>query len=147
MSMSTIGAIIAEKGGAVVSIDGDATVFEAVKLMVESNVGAILVTGSTDERIAGIFTERDYLRRIAVEGRTSRETKVNEVMSAPVVAVDPTTTVEEAMAMMTDRRIRHAPVVDGGDLAGMISIGDLVRVMSQQQDYKIQYLTEYITAR
>jgi CBS domain-containing protein len=68
-------------------------------------------------------------------------------MSAPVVAVDPTTTVEEAMALMTDRRIRHAPVVDEGDLAGMISIGDLVRVMSKQQDYKIQYLTEYITAR
>ena len=85
--------------------------------------------------------------RLIFEGRTSRDTKVNEVMSAPVVAVDPTTTVEEAMALMTDRRIRHAPVVDDGDLAGMISIGDLVRVMSKQQDYKIQYLTEYITAR
>jgi len=145
--MSTIGAIIEEKGGKVVSIGGEATVFEAVKLMVESNVGAILVTGTTDERIAGIFTERDYLRRIAVEGRTSRETRVNEVMSAPVVVVDPTTTVEEAMALMTDRRIRHAPVVDDGELTGMVSIGDLVRVMSKQQDYKIQYLTEYITAR
>ena len=145
--MSTIGAILEEKGRRVVSIDGEATVFEAVKLMVESNVGAILVTGASDERIAGIFTERDYLRRIAVEGRTSRDTRVNEVMSAPVVAVDPTTTVEEAMALMTDRRIRHAPVVDDGGLAGMISIGDLVRVMSAQQDYKIQYLTEYITAR
>jgi len=145
--MSTIGAILEEKGRKVVSIDGEATVFEAVKLMVEANVGAILVTGTTDERIAGIFTERDYLRRIAVEGRTSRETKVHEVMSAPVFAVDPSTTVEEAMALMTDRRIRHAPVVDGDDLAGMISIGDLVRVMSKQQDYKIQYLTEYITAR
>lgn len=145
--MSTIGAILAEKGGAVVSIDGGSTVFDAVKLMVESNVGAILVTGGGEERIAGIFTERDYLRRIAVEGRTSRDTKVAEVMSSPVVAVDPSTSVEEAMALMTDRRIRHAPVVDGGDLAGMISIGDLVRVMSKQQDYKIQYLTEYITAR
>jgi CBS domain-containing protein len=145
--MSTIGAIIEEKGGKVVSIGGEATVFEAVKLMVEANVGAILVTGTTDERIAGIFTERDYLRRIAVEGRTSRETRVNEVMSAPVVVVDPTTTVEEAMALMTDRRIRHAPVVDDGELTGMVSIGDLVRVMSKQQDYKIQYLTEYITAR
>ena len=145
--MSTIGAILEEKGRKVVSIDGEATVFEAVKLMVESNVGAILVTGATDERIAGIFTERDYLRRIAVEGRTSRETRVNEVMSAPVVVVDPTTTVEEAMALMTDRRIRHAPVVDDGELTGMVSIGDLVRVMSKQQDYKIQYLTEYITAR
>jgi CBS domain-containing protein len=145
--MTTIGAILTEKGGNVVSIDGDATVFDAVKLMVESNVGAILVTGAGDERIAGIFTERDYLRRIAVEGRTSRDTRVTEVMSAPVFAVDPSTTVEEAMALMTDRRIRHAPVVDGGNLAGMISIGDLVRVMSKQQDYKIQYLTEYISAR
>jgi CBS domain-containing protein len=145
--MTTIGAILTEKGDSVVSIDGDATVFDAVKLMVESNVGAILVTGAGDERIAGIFTERDYLRRIAVEGRTSRDTKVTEVMSAPVFAVDLSTTVEEAMALMTDRRIRHAPVVDGGNLAGMISIGDLVRVMSKQQDYKIQYLTEYISAR
>jgi len=143
--MHTLAEILGEKSGDVIRIGGDATVYEAVLAMVEANVGALLVTEG--DEISGIFTERDYLRRIAVEGRTSRDTKVNEVMSAPVVAVDPTTTVEEAMAMMTDRRIRHAPVVDDGDLAGMISIGDLVRVMSKQQDYKIQYLTEYITAR
>jgi CBS domain-containing protein len=108
-------------------------------------VGAILVGGR--DGIAGIFTERDYLRRIAVEGRTSRETRVHEVMSTPVVFVTPETTVEETMAIMSDRRIRHAPVLDGGELAGMISIGDVVEFQSRQQSFQIQYLTDYITAR
>jgi CBS domain-containing protein len=144
--MGDIGKILAEKGGDVVRIDGDATVFDAVKAMVDANVGAILVTGRDANQIAGIFTERDYLRRIAVEGRTSRETNVRDVMTSPVLAVTPDTSVEEAMALMTDRRIRHAPVVDGESLVGMISIGDLVRLQSQQQSFKIQYLTEYISA-
>jgi CBS domain-containing protein len=129
-----------------VRIDGDATVFEAVSAMVEANVGAILVTGRDAAQIAGIFTERDYLRRIAVEDRTDRETHVRDVMSSPVIVVTPDTSVEEAMALMTDRRIRHAPVVDGDALVGMVSIGDLVRLQSQQQSFKIQYLTEYISA-
>ena len=138
--------ILSEKGNTVIRISGDATVFEAVKAMVEANVGAILVTGARADQIQGIFTERDYLRRIAVEGRTSRDTPVREVMSSPVIAVDPGTSVEEAMALFTDRRIRHAPVIDGEELAGMISIGDLVRMQSAQQSFKIQYLTEYISA-
>ncbi|MBA3843466.1 MAG: CBS domain-containing protein [Actinobacteria bacterium] len=138
---------MAEKSGDVIQIDGEATVFEAVKAMVDANVGAILVSGAEPGQISGIFTERDYLRRIAVEGRTSRDTKVREVMSAPVIAVNPETTVEEAMALMTDRRIRHAPVVQGDKLLGMISIGDLVRAQSHEQSFKIQYLTEYISAR
>lgn len=141
-----VGKILSEKGNTVVRINGDATVFEAVKAMVEANVGAILVTGANPDQIQGIFTERDYLRRIAVEGRTSRETLVREVMSSPVIAVDPETSVEEAMALFTDRRIRHAPVVDGEQLLGMVSIGDLVRMQSAQQSFKIQYLTEYISA-
>jgi CBS domain-containing protein len=144
--MGDIGKILAEKGDHVVRIDGDATVFEAVSAMVEANVGAILVTGRDAAQIAGIFTERDYLRRIAVEDRTDRETHVRDVMSAPVIVVTPDTSVEEAMALMTDRRIRHAPVVDGDALVGMVSIGDLVRLQSQQQSFKIQYLTEYISA-
>jgi CBS domain-containing protein len=144
--MGDIGKILAEKGGSVVRIDGDATVFDAVKAMVDANVGAILVTGRDANQIAGIFTERDYLRRIAVEGRTSRDTNVRDVMTSPVLAVTPETSVEEAMALMTDRRIRHAPVVDGENLVGMVSIGDLVRLQSQQQSFKIQYLTEYISA-
>jgi CBS domain-containing protein len=144
--MGDIGKILAEKGDHVVRIDGDATVFEAVSAMVEANVGAILVTGRDAAQIAGIFTERDYLRRIAVEDRTDRETHVRDVMSSPVIVVTPDTSVEEAMALMTDRRIRHAPVVDGDALVGMVSIGDLVRLQSQQQSFKIQYLTEYISA-
>ena len=141
-----IGKILSEKGNAVVRINGDATVFEAIRTMVDANVGAILVTGAQQDQIQGIFTERDYLRRIAVEGRTSRDTLVRDVMSSPVIAVDPETSVEEAMALFTDRRIRHAPVVDGDQLVGMVSIGDLVRMQSAQQSFKIQYLTEYISA-
>jgi CBS domain-containing protein len=145
--MADVAKILAEKGSDVIRIAGDATVFEAVKQMVEANVGAILVTGSDPDKIEGIFTERDYLRRIAVEGRTSRDTLVREVMTSPVIAVGPETTVEEAMALMTDRRIRHAPVIDDDHLLGMVSIGDLVRLLSQEQSFKIRYLTEYISAR
>jgi CBS domain-containing protein len=144
--MGDVAKILSEKGGDVLRISGDATVFEAVSAMVDANVGAILVTDA-DERIAGIFTERDYLRRIAVEGRTSRDTLVREVMSSPVIAVGPETSVEEAMALMTDRRIRHAPVTEGGRLVGIVSIGDLVRQQSQEQSFTIRYLTEYIGAR
>jgi CBS domain-containing protein len=141
----TIGEILEEKSGEVIRIDGGATVFDAVKAMVDANVGALLITEG--EKITGIFTERDYLRRIAVEGRRSRDTVVSEVMSSPVLVVTRDTTVEEAMALMTDRRIRHAPVVDEGALVGMISIGDLVKFTSQKQSFQIQYLTEYISAR
>ena len=154
--MSTIGEILQEKTGDVIRIDGGATVFEAVKAMVEANVGALLITEapanesgegeSGSGEITGIFTERDYLRRIAVEGSRSRDTIVSDVMSSPVLVVTPETTVEQAMALMTDRRIRHAPVVDGSALVGMISIGDLVKFTSQKQSYQIQYLTEYISA-
>lgn len=137
--------ILREKGGDVIRIGGGATVFEAVKAMVEANVGALLVTEG--DTIAGIFTERDYLRRIAVEGRRSRDTLVREVMTSPVVCVKPETSVDESMAIMSDRRIRHAPVVDGGALVGMISIGDLVKFISKRQSFQIQYLTDYIGAR
>jgi CBS domain-containing protein len=144
--MSDVAKILADKGGDVIRISGDATVFDAVKQMVDANVGAILVTGRDPGSIEGIFTERDYLRRIAVEGRTSRDTLVRDVMTSPVLVVGPETTVEEAMALMTDRRIRHAPVVDDDRLLGMVSIGDLVRLQSQEQSFKIRYLTEYISA-
>jgi CBS domain-containing protein len=145
--MADVAKILAEKGGNVIRIGGDATVFDAVKAMVEANVGAILVTGANPDQVEGIFTERDYLRRIAVEGRTSRETLVRDVMTSPVLVVGPETSVEEAMALMTDRRIRHVPVVDSERLVGMVSIGDLVRVQSQEQSFRLRYLTEYISAR
>ena len=113
--------------------------------MVEANIGALLVTDG--EQVVGIFTERDYLRRIAVEGRRSRDTTIRDVMSSPVIVITPATTVEESMAVMSERRIRHAPVLDSGNLVGMISIGDLVKHQSKQQSFQIQYLTDYISAR
>lgn len=143
--MHVVSEILGEKSGSVIEIDGGATVFEAVKAMVDANVGALLVTDGVE--IAGIFTERDYLRRIAVEGRRSRDTLVHEVMSAPVICVTPETGIDECMALMSDRRIRHAPVVENGALVGMISIGDLVKFKSKRQSFQIQYLTDYIEAR
>src|SRR5262245_30384805 len=144
-SMAAVSEILAEKSGDVIQVEGTATVFDAVKAMVAANVGAILVTDGTE--IEGIFTERDYLRRIAVEGRRSRFTFVREVMSSPVIVFTPETTVDEGLALMTDRRIRHAPVVEDGELVGMISIGDLVKFITKRQSFQIQYLTDYISAR
>ena len=144
--MATVAKILEEKGGGVIRIDGDATVLEAVQAMVEANVGALLVTGSDENEVQGIFTERDYLRRVAVQGLGERETPVRDVMTSPVVVITTETEVEEAMALMTDRRIRHIPVVENETLVGMISIGDLVRKQSEQQSFQIRYLTEYISA-
>ena len=144
--MATVAKILEEKGGAVIRIDGDATVLEAVQAMVEANVGALLVTGSDENEVQGIFTERDFLRRVAVQGLGERETPVRDVMTSPVVVITPETEVEEAMALMTDRRIRHIPVVENETVVGMISIGDLVRKQSEQQSFQIRYLTEYISA-
>jgi len=144
--MAAVAKILEEKGGGVIRIDGDATVLEAVQAMVEANVGALLITGSDENEVQGIFTERDYLRRVAVQGLGERETPVRDVMTSPVVVITPETEIEEAMALMTDRRIRHIPVVESETVVGMISIGDLVRKQSEQQSFQIRYLTEYISA-
>lgn len=143
--MDKVADILHGKRGDVLRISGDASVFEAVKTMVEANVGSLLVTDG--DEIAGIVTERDYLRRAALEGRPDRETPVSEIMSAPVVCVTPETGIDECMALMTERRIRHVPVVDEGTLVGMVSIGDLVKFQTTQQSVQIKYLTDYITAR
>jgi len=138
--------ILEEKGRFVHTIDADASVYEAVERMVELNVGSLLVTAGG--AIAGIVTERDYLRRVTLEGQTDRDTPVREIMSAPLVVATPETTIDECMALMTDRRIRHVPIVgEDGDVVGMVSIGDLVKFQSKQQAFEIQYLTDYITAR
>ena len=143
--MSTVADILADKGGDLIQIDGDATVLDAVRTMVDANIGALLVT--VEEEITGIFTERDYLRRMAAEGRRGEDTLVRDVMTSPLVYVKPETTVDESMALMTDRRIRHLPVANRGRVVGMVSIGDLVKFQSKQQSFQIQYLTDYITAR
>jgi CBS domain-containing protein len=143
--MNQLSEILDEKGADVLQIEADASVFEAVKRMVEANVGSLLVTEGG--KITGIVTERDYLRRATLEGRTDRETAVREIMSSPLIVVSPQTTIDACMALMTDQRIRHVPVVDGGEVVGIVSIGDLVKFKSKQQSFEIQYLTDYITAR
>ena len=143
--MSRVEEILATKGGDVLSIDAEATVYDAAKQMIDANVGSMLV--SVDGRISGIVTERDYLRRVTLEGRADKETPVREIMSSPLIIVSPETTVEECMALMTERRIRHLPVAKHGDVVGVVSIGDVVKFTSKQQSVQIQYLTEYITAR
>jgi CBS domain-containing protein len=138
-----LSAILEEKSGDVLQIDGGATVFEAITKMVDANVGSLLVT--EDGEVAGIMTERDYLRRVTLQGRTDKETAVRDIMSSPLVVATLETSIDECMAMMTDRRIRHVPVVDGGEIVGVISIGDLVKFKSKQQEFEIKYLTDYIT--
>ncbi len=143
--MNKLSEIHDEKGTEVLEIEADASVFEAVRKMVDANVGSLLVTEGGE--IAGIVTERDYLRRVTLEGRTDREIAVREIMSSPLVVATPETTIDECMAMMTDRRIRHIPVVEGGEVVGVVSIGDVVKFKSKQQSFEIQYLTDYITSR
>ena len=143
--MDRVSDLLQGKEARLLTIASDVSVYDAVKQMVEANVGSLLVT--VDGRIEGIVTERDYLRRVTLEGRTDQETSVSEIMSAPLIVVRPETSVEECMAVMTDRRIRHMPVVDDGEIVAMVSIGDIVKYQSKQQSFQIQYLTDYITAR
>ena len=141
--MSDVAKVLEGKGSEVLEIDADATVFEAIKRMVGANVGALLVTDGG--RVVGIVTERDYLRRVTLEGRTEEETLVREIMTSPLVYVTPETSVEECMAVMTERRIRHLPVfTESRDLVGIVSIGDVVKFKSAEQDFQIKFLTEYI---
>jgi signal-transduction protein with cAMP-binding, CBS, and nucleotidyltransferase domain len=141
--VNRIAEILEEKGGEVLEIDAEASVLEAVRRMVELNVGSLLVTEAGE--VTGIVTERDYLRRVTLEDRT-HEAPVREIMSSPLIVVTPESTVDECMALMTDRRIRHVPVVEEGKVVGLVSIGDLVKFRSKQQTFQIQFLNDYITA-
>ena len=140
--MAHVSDILRNKGE-VLKIDADATVFDAIKKIVENNVGSILVTRGDD--VVGIMTERDYLRKIAILGRTSHDTLVEQIMTTPLVYITPETSIEESMAIMTDRRIRHLPVVEDDEVIGVVSIGDLVKFQTQEQGFQIKYLTEYIS--
>jgi signal-transduction protein with cAMP-binding, CBS, and nucleotidyltransferase domain len=143
MSVNRLAEILEEKGGDVLEIDADATVLEAVQQMVAMNVGSLLVT--VEGEVTGIVTERDYLRRVTLEDRTE-DAPVREIMSSPLVVATLETTIDECMALMTDRRIRHVPVVENGKVVGLVSIGDLVKFKSQLQTFEIQFLNDYITA-
>ena len=143
--MSQVSEILDQKGHNVLRIEAGASVYEAVQRMVETNVGSLLVT--EDGEITGIVTERDYLRRVAVDPGDDKETPVRAIMSSPVVVVTPETSIDECMALMTNRRIRHLPVVDAGEVAGIVSIGDVVKFKSREQSFEIQFLQDYIAAR
>jgi CBS domain-containing protein len=143
--MGRVADILALKGSSVHTVDKRTTVFEAIKMMVEANVGSLIVTDG--DAIHGIITERDYLRRIVLEGRTSKTTAVLEVATERLVVVDPTRPLEECMALMTTERFRHLPVVDGGKLVGVISIGDIVKHLSREREAEVRYLTDYISGK
>jgi CBS domain-containing protein len=141
--MTTVAQILQSKSDRTVhTTTPTATVFEAVKLMAERNVGALIVMEG--DRVVGMISERDYARKVALMARSSRETPVRDVMSSPVVYVRPDQTNEECMALMTDKRLRHLPVMDGAKLIGLISIGDLVKDIIAEQRFIIQQLEHYI---
>lgn len=141
--MGRVSDILGGKGAHVHAIDADATVHDAISRMVEHNVGALVV--KSGHSFVGIFTERDHLRRVTLDDRPPRSTKVRDVMTPRVICVTPDDLIQGCLHIMTQQRIRHLPVVDGNTVVGMISIGDLVKHLSQQHEVEIRYLTEYIT--
>ena len=144
--MTAVADILKAKGDAVVhSIGPDDSVFDALQRMADKGIGALLVMEG--ERIAGIVTERDYARKIALKGRTSALTQVRDVMTTSVMFVKPTQTSEECMALMTDNRLRHLPVVKDDKLIGLISIGDLVKDIISEQKFVIEQLEHYISGQ
>jgi len=144
--VKTAADILAGKTSALLTVDAGSSVLEAARQMIEANVGSMLVT--VEGEITGIVTERDYLRLVVLEEKSSRETTVREIMTSPLIVVTPETSVEECMSLITERRIRHLPVADeGGEVVGLVSIGDVVKFNSTQQTAQIRYLTDYINAR
>ena len=143
--MGWVKEVLAAKGSQVHFVPPQATVYEAVEKMVQQGVGSLMVMEG--DTIAGIFTERDYLRRVALRDIRPQAVAVSDVMTTRVIYVDPERTLEDCMAIMTQERIRHLPVVVEGRLAGMISIGDLVKHLSREREVEIRYLTEYITGK
>jgi IMP dehydrogenase len=125
-------------------VGADDTVFNALRLMAEKNIGAVLVMDGND--LAGIFSERDYARRGVLRGHPSRETAVRTIMTTDVVSISPSVTVDDCMALMTERRIRHLPVVDNDRVVGVVSIGDVVRAVVDEQRFTIRSLEHYVTS-
>lgn len=139
----TVKHLLKEKGNDVWSIAPKASVFEAITLMNERSVGALLVMAN--DQLVGIISERDYMRKVILRNRSSKETQVEHIMVSPVYYVEPDRTIEECMALMTDRRIRHLPVIDNRRVSGVISIGDVVKAVIEERGILIEQLERYIT--
>ncbi len=140
--MRNVSQILERKGDRVVSVRRDAPVLEAIGLMAEHHIGAVLVMDGP--QLHGILSERDYARKVVLQGRSSGDTPVHAIMSTPVVCVGPMESVSECMGIMTERHIRHLPVVESGRLLGIVSIGDLVKEVIEDQKQEISYLQQYI---
>ena len=141
--MSSIREVLDGKGKTVLTVAGGVSVLEAIGTMSEANIGAIVI--QEGNRPEGIFTERDYLRKIALKGLSSRDTMVNEVMSSPLITVPPSESTRKAMEMMTERRCRHLVVLEGSAMVGIVSLGDLVKYMLQEKEAEVEQLSSYIS--
>jgi len=141
--MSRVSEILEHKGGMVLSVDVNETVLSAISLMAQVNIGAVLV--QKDDTIAGIFTERDYLQKIALKSLSSKDTKVGDVMTSPVISAEPDDSVQQCMETMTTCHCRHLPIVENGKLLGIVSIGDLVKKMLDEKQNEVEKLNQYIT--
>lgn len=141
--MKTIRELLNDKGAQVWSISPTKTVYDALSLMAEKNIGAVLVM--ENDRLLGILSERDYTREVVLQGRTARDTGVIEMMTSRPVCVGPEQTVEDGMALMTDKRVRHLPVVEEGRVVGLLSIGDAVKSTISEQKFIIKQLEQYIS--
>lgn len=141
--MYSVKQILLSKGNQVWSIDPDSTVYEALQHMAEKDIGALLVLKSG--KLVGIFSERDYARKVILRGRSSKDTRVGEIMTEKVIYVRPSQTTEECMALMTEKHIRHLPVMENNTLVGVISIGDVVKAIISKQEFVIEQLEHYIT--
>ena len=141
--MGKVREILRSKGGAVFSVEPGISVYKAIEEMCERNIGGLLIV--EHEKLVGIFTERDYARKLILKGKSSKETKISELMTSNPITVTPLTTIDECMSIMTEKRIRHLPVVEDDKLVGVISIGDVVRQIIIDQKSIIEHLENYIT--
>ena len=142
--MQSVRDILKKKGAETHSVSPDTSVFDALKLMADRNIGAVLVLEA--DRPVGILSERDYARQVILKGKTSKDTPVREIMTSRVVFVRPEQSVEECMALMTDKRIRHLPVLEANRLIGIVSVGDVVKAVISEKQFRIEQLENYITA-
>jgi len=142
MKNSPISTLLHDKTAALWSVAPEATVFEAIKLMADKNIGSLLVMSGG--KLLGVFTERDYTRKIALQGKSSKETRVREIISSQVVSVTPHHSVEDCMKLMTENRVRHLPVLEGDKVVGLVSIGDLVNWIISAQNATIAQMEQYI---
>jgi len=140
-----VGALLQSKGTQVYSVTPETKVFDAIQMMAEKNVGALVVLA--DDRVVGIFSERDYTRKVVLHGKSSKETEVRELLSTPVISASPGSSVEECMRLMTTYRVRHLPILEGEKLVGVISIGDLVNWTISAQSTTIHQLQNYIAGQ